>query len=152
MAKVLTGLDSHRRITEIIHGDGPGADLLADSIGRTELGTGQDRPVIHRFPALWSLHGKSAGPIRNQQMANLKPDLCLAFIDRGLQRSRGTLDMVSRAHQAGIFTRVIEAVDGRVVVLAPDLVKQVLGMGIRRLPSPELPSRMLGGFRLSWEE
>lgn len=55
------------------------------------------------YPAQWDKHGRSAGPIRNQQMLDEEQvDLVVAF-HGGL----GTADMVSRARKAGI--EVIEA-------------------------------------------
>lgn len=56
------------------------------------------------FPADWRKYGKSAGPLRNQQMIDEgKPDLVVAF-----PGGTGTADMVRRAKAAGI--RVIEPV------------------------------------------
>lgn len=56
-----------------------------------------------RHPAQWHVHGRSAGPIRNQAMVDSGADLCLAFpaID-----SRGTWDCVRRAQSAGIPTKI----------------------------------------------
>ena len=54
------------------------------------------------YPADWELHGKSAGPIRNQQMLiEGKPDLVLAF-----PGGKGTAHMVSIAKKKGV--KVIE--------------------------------------------
>lgn len=53
-------------------------------------------------PADWSTHGKAAGPIRNQQMADARADLCLAF-----PGGKGISDMVRRAERAGIPVRHI---------------------------------------------
>lgn len=64
-----------------------------------------------KFPADWSHHGRSAGPIRNQVMLlEGAPELCLAFIDKPLNESRGTRDMVERCQKAGVRTYVIQEV------------------------------------------
>lgn len=50
------------------------------------------------FRADWHTHGKSAGPLRNQQMIDQgKPAIVIAF-----PGGRGTADMVKRARLAGI--------------------------------------------------
>lgn len=49
------------------------------------------------YPALWNKYGKSAGPIRNQQML----DIVYAFT-YDLENSRGTRDMVLRARKTKI--------------------------------------------------
>lgn len=53
------------------------------------------------YKADWDKHGKSAGPIRNQEMIDQEPDLVLAF-----PGGRGTADCVRRAKKAKI--KVIE--------------------------------------------
>lgn len=55
-----------------------------------------------RYYAHWHLHGRGAGPIRNQRMLDeFKPDAVIAF-----PGGKGTADMVRRAKAAGV--RVIE--------------------------------------------
>lgn len=56
------------------------------------------------FPADWEKHGRAAGPIRNQAMADAGADLCLAF--PSADKSTGTWDMIRRACAAGIETRI----------------------------------------------
>jgi len=80
----------------IIEGECRGADLIA-------------RHAAERFdieydprPADWDLYGRAAGPIRNQEMLDLRPDVCLAFHDDLDGRSRGTKDMVARCLRAKI--------------------------------------------------
>lgn len=58
---------------------------------------------VERHPAQWSMYGKSAGPIRNQEMVDLGADLCTAF---PMADSSGTRDCMRRARFAGI--RVID--------------------------------------------
>jgi hypothetical protein len=82
--------------TVLIHGGAPGADLLADKWAVTNW------VKIEEFKADWGLHGKAAGPIRNQKMIDEgKPDVVVAF-----PGGRGTADMVRRARAAKI--KVIE--------------------------------------------
>lgn len=54
------------------------------------------------FPADWNAHGKAAGPIRNQQMAQ-EADVLIAFWDG---KSRGTKDMIEKATRAGLDMHV----------------------------------------------
>lgn len=75
----------------LVHGNAPGADRLAASRAAV-LGW-----TIEAHPADWSTYGKSAGPIRNQQMADSGADLLVAF-----PGGRGTADMIGRALTAGI--------------------------------------------------
>lgn len=67
----------------IISGCAKGADRLG------ELYALDKGYTLHRMPAKWSIYGKSAGFIRNEQMAKLC-DLSILFWDG---RSRGTWDM-----------------------------------------------------------
>lgn len=53
---------------------------------------------IKRRPAKWNTFGKAAGPKRNQEMVDMKPDYCLAFPSNGT----GTADCAKRAADAGI--------------------------------------------------
>lgn len=82
----------HFQPDEIISGMARGADTLAVTYAsRFKI------PLL-AFPANWDAHGRSAGPIRNQQMLDEgKPDLVVAF-----PGGRGTADMVRRARKAGV--------------------------------------------------
>lgn len=80
----------------IIHGNARGADFYASTAAKL-FGF-----AIIGFPAQWNKYGKSAGPIRNQQMLDEgKPDLIVYFHDN-IKKSKGTKDMVSRAEKAGL--------------------------------------------------
>lgn len=57
----------------LVHGDAPGADTLAAEEAAA-LGW---RTEAH--PADWEMHGRAAGPIRNQHMVSLGAHYCLAF-------------------------------------------------------------------------
>lgn len=48
--------------TTIIHGAAPGADNIGGYVAK-QLGF-----KVRAYPAKWDLHGKGAGPIRNQEM------------------------------------------------------------------------------------
>jgi hypothetical protein len=84
------------RPTLLITGGANGADMLAaDWAGYRQV------PKLI-FRADWERHGRAAGPIRNQQMLECKPDLVVAFAG-----GRGTADMVRRAKAAGIHVMEI---------------------------------------------
>lgn len=85
----------------IVHGAARGADQLAAQAAR-QLGM---RVEGHR--ADWDTHGKAAGPIRNQQMLDSGAQRLIAFVDKPLDQSRGTADMIRRARNAGMATTVI---------------------------------------------
>jgi hypothetical protein len=91
----------------IIHGNARGADSLADKWAVNNY-TG-----LEVYPADWQKNKKAAGPIRNKQMlVEGKPDVVLAFAG-----GRGTANMISQAHKAGVIVIEIPAgptlVDGR---------------------------------------
>ena len=80
---------------EFIFGDCPtGADAIAKT---TCLGLPVD---YEEFTADWVRLGGYAGPRRNQEMVNAKPDYAFAFRAKGT--SRGTDDCVNRCRDAGI--------------------------------------------------
>lgn len=83
----------------LIHGGARGADSIADQEARL-LGY-----AVKEFPANWELYGRSAGMLRNEQMANQGPDLVLAFWLG--PTSRGTEHMVRLARGLGIPVRVV---------------------------------------------
>ena len=82
----------------LICGMAKGADMMAfNYVNRSDS-------HIEKYPADWNKHGRSAGPIRNQQMLTEgKPDVVVAF-----PGGRGTEHMKSIARKAGI--QVIDAV------------------------------------------
>lgn len=81
-----------------IHGTCRGVDQTGAMIARR---FGWD---VEAYPALWKVHGRAAGPIRNQQMLDTGIDVLLAFPMEG---GRGTQDMIRRAKKAGILTTVV---------------------------------------------
>jgi hypothetical protein len=85
----------------VVEGCAGGADSVAHAWE-------EDQWVAHEhYPADWRRHGKAAGPIRNQQMLDTKPEVVWAFVTKPLEESRGTADMVRRARAAGIPTYVV---------------------------------------------
>jgi len=73
----------------------------ADSIG--EMWAHERGVHVERFPADWYKHGRSAGPIRNEQMLKEgKPDMVIAF-----PGGRGTAHMVKIAREAGVPVEVV---------------------------------------------
>ena len=83
----------------IVSGTARGADQLGERYAR-------DRNLnIERFPADWSLHGKSAGYIRNKQMAEAA-DALIAFRKAGAG-NRGTDHMIRLAKEHGLLVRII---------------------------------------------
>ena len=75
----------------VIHGGAKGADSLAGySAYLLNI-------PIEVYPAQWSLYGRGAGPIRNQQMIDEgKPDMVIWF-HKDLETSKGTKNMVHKA-------------------------------------------------------
>lgn len=81
----------------MINGDCPnGADVIAKEIWQR-----QQLP-IWLYPAQWNrLGNKRAGFVRNKQMVDLEPDVCLAFIK---DNSKGATMTADLAEKAGIRT------------------------------------------------
>lgn len=75
---------------EIVSGCARGADtageMYADFYGIS----------VKKFPADWNTHGKSAGPIRNKQMAEYA-DALLIFMKPG--GTKGSLNMIKQMKQ-----------------------------------------------------
>lgn len=79
----------------LVHGDAPGVDTQAKELF-------EKWGLPHEpHPAQWKVHGKAAGPIRNQEMVDSGADLCIAF---PAPDSRGTRDCLRRAKEASIPT------------------------------------------------
>jgi|Laugrespbdmm15dd_1035085.scaffolds.fasta_scaffold00442_14 hypothetical protein len=89
---------------EIVSGCANGADKIGEKFAES-FGL-----PISRFPANWSKYGKSAGPIRNLEMAKYADEL-IAFWDG---KSSGTKNMIDTATKLGlkinIFTYNIDTV------------------------------------------
>jgi hypothetical protein len=81
----------HGGAGSVVDGELCGADSLA---GREGAALGFEVVV---YLANWELHGKAAGPIRNQEMVDVGADLLIAS-----PGGVGTADCVARARRAGI--------------------------------------------------
>lgn len=87
--------------TTLISGACPtGADAIAEKLAERWGWT------IERHPADWSTHGKRAGYLRNKEMVDSKPDLCVGFVKNN---SRGATMTLRLAEEAGIPTRRYDA-------------------------------------------
>lgn len=78
-------------ITEVVSGTAPGVDRLG------EWWAASKKIPVKRFPADWGRHGKSAGAIRNGQMAEYA-DALIAVWD-GV--SPGTTNMIEQMRRVG---------------------------------------------------
>lgn len=87
---------------QIVSGRARGADQLGEQYAL------QRDYDLKLFPADWGTHGKSAGPIRNDQMARYA-NVLIAF---KLGNSKGTADMIKRAKAKGLCVYVVE--DGEI--------------------------------------
>ncbi|MCC2832102.1 DUF2493 domain-containing protein [[Clostridium] innocuum] len=86
----------------IVSGTAKGADRLGE---RFASDSGFE---IRRFPADWDKHGKSAGIIRNREMADYAGEaigVLFAFWDG---KSRGTKHMISTAKKRGLEVHIIK--------------------------------------------
>lgn len=77
-----------KNATAVLCGGANGGDHIG------ELAAMKHDIAIEYCPAAWGVYGKSAGPRRNQQMAD-RADMCLA-----LPGGRGTADMVKKMLEA----------------------------------------------------
>ena len=77
-------------ITEVVHGGCRGIDTEAGTWAKKE---GLEVKV---YPADWDTHGRAAGPIRNEQMAQYA-DACILF-----KGGRGTANMKKNADKYGL--------------------------------------------------
>jgi hypothetical protein len=91
IVKTLCEIHDLTPITSLIHGGAPGADSLAGLWAKNR----EIKTTV--FYADWKAHGRAAGPIRNRQMAETKPDLVVAF-----PGGKGTQNMIETAKDYGI--------------------------------------------------
>lgn len=90
-------LQDRKEPTRILCGMAHGADELG------LLYAHRHNYELEKHPAKWNIHGKRAGFIRNEEMAN-NADALVAFWDG---KSHGTKDMIKRAQEHGLGIRVI---------------------------------------------
>lgn len=82
---------------EIVSGTAKGADSLGERYAI------ENNLQLTKFPADWDKHGKSAGYIRNEEMAKYSDGL-IAFWDN---KSKGTKHMIDLAEKYKLKVRVI---------------------------------------------
>ena len=88
--------------TILVSGGAPGADTMAEIAAR------ENGLEIEVYPALWHIHKKGAGPIRNKQMLDEgRPDRVFGF-HSNIAKSKGTKNMIMQAEKAGVPTVVID--------------------------------------------
>lgn len=85
-----------REQIQVVSGGAKGADKLGEKYAKLK---GYDLVI---FPANWDKEGKSAGYIRNLQMAEYA-DALVAFWDG---KSKGTANMINLAKQKNLRTKV----------------------------------------------
>lgn len=96
LTKILVSAESFT----LVHGDcKEGVDAHADTWAKGH----HPNVIVERWPADWELHGKAAGPKRNQAMARSGLDLVLAFI---VNDSRGASGCLHEALGWGVPARV----------------------------------------------
>jgi len=95
--------DSGFEITEVVSGGAFGVDSMG------ERWASENGVPIKEFPANWGLHGKAAGPIRNQQMAEYADALILIW--DGV--SKGSRNMLHQAkvQKLKILNNIIDVYD-----------------------------------------
>lgn len=95
---------AEQRIT-VISGGAKGADKLGEEWLSERLEN--SRSLVNwdliRFPADWDKHGKAAGPIRNEEMAN-NADMCVVFWDG---KSKGSAHMIKTALKKSLLVKVV---------------------------------------------
>ena len=79
-------------ITEVVCGCAAGVDSLGERWAK------ENNIPIKSFPADWNKHGKSAGPIRNNAMAEYADGLIAVWDGT----SKGTKNMITRAETIGL--------------------------------------------------
>lgn len=97
MEKVLDNMFRTFPVAEVVSGGANGADNLGELYARRHL------IPIKKFTANWNAHGRSAGPIRNREMAQYADGL-IAFL---APNSKGTADMIKAANDAKLNPIVV---------------------------------------------
>lgn len=95
---IIKELDLYDHEVHIITGGAKGADKLGEQYAIKNSFT------LEKYPANWNKYGKSAGPIRNAEMAKVA-DVLIAFWDG---KSKGTKDMIDRMINKQVYVRIYE--------------------------------------------
>lgn len=92
-------------ISQVVSGKAKGADTLG------EVWALANNVTVEAFPADWNQHGRSAGPIRNRQMAEYA-DALIAIWDG---ESKGTANMIQQARKLGldVFIYLVKEANGK---------------------------------------
>lgn len=102
--RIKSVLQSLPKDTIIIEGEAKGADTISRQVAES-LGM-----IVLKFPADWTKYGhhkgSPAGPIRNRQMLDQKPDKVYAF-HNDIKNSKGTKDCVTEAILRNIPVKII---------------------------------------------
>lgn len=96
---VLNELHKDHKTTMIVAGDATGADSLA-------INWAKDNNIDYKiYVALWDIHGKAAGPIRNKLMIteHLDADFLLAF-----PGGNGTMNAIRTAKENNVPVIALE--------------------------------------------
>jgi predicted Rossmann fold nucleotide-binding protein DprA/Smf involved in DNA uptake len=83
---------------EIVSGGADGVDKLGERYAK------EHSHKLTIMNAAWKQYGKSAGPIRNRQMAEYA-DAAIVFWD---QASKGSKNMIDTAREKGLLVRVVD--------------------------------------------
>lgn len=97
----------------LIHGKARGVDRICG-----EAAAGLDWQVVE-CPADWEKFGKAAGPIRNNEMLAMIPDVVLGFHD-DIEASKGTRHCLSEALKKEYVVLLINS-EGSVLAIPEDL-------------------------------
>jgi hypothetical protein len=84
----------------LIEGGAPGLDTIAG-----EIALGYNLILDERL-AKWDQYGRAAGPIRNKEMLDLKPDVIFAF-HNDFAHSKGTKNCVNQAKKLGYRVEMV---------------------------------------------
>jgi hypothetical protein len=90
-------------ITEVVSGTARGIDSIGESWAR------DNKIPLKQFPADWDTYGRSAGYIRNAEMADYA-DALIAIWDG---KSRGTKHMIDIATKKGLEVFIYEDTNAR---------------------------------------
>ena len=82
---------------EIVSGTANGADKLGEKYALETIFN------LKKMPANWDLYGKSAGYVRNEEMAKYA-DACVCFWDG---KSKGTKHMIDLARKYNLILKII---------------------------------------------
>lgn len=95
LSKVISFISSRPKI---VSGGAKGADTLGEMYAK------EYSYNIERFPANWDKYGKSAGYIRNEEMAKYS-EMLVAFWDG---KSKGTEHMINLALKHGLLVKIVK--------------------------------------------